>query len=436
MSNLGQLLAGSNVALDQPVIWSDRGALTRADLLAAGTRLPPKFRNRSVALQMSDPLAFVEALFALDGQAASIAILSAELPALQTAQIMALAGADCLIDTLPVWVADNKATATEVSTQWQLTTSGTTGTPKLAGHDFGNLAWSVKPPRAGTQPVWGLLYEPSRFAGLQVILQALAGGGRLVLTEPHDSLGQRVSFLASQHCTHLSATPSMWRKILMDSASDALALQQITLGGEIADDRILLSLRHRFPDARISHIYASTEVGVGFAVTDGRAGFSSAMLDDSVGPLKLKLVDGVLWIRPPVHLAKPRAGHIQSDVDGFICTGDRIALSGDRALFLGRDASVVNVGGVKLQLEHLEERLRENPLIRDGVFSAIKNPILGSILHLTVVPEGQVDGEPAFKRSLKAWCRDHMQAEAVPAKIELVTEITLAASGKIRRKIA
>jgi len=39
------------------------------------------------------------------------------------------------------------------------------------------------------------------------------------------------------------------------------ALRQITLGGEIADQAVLDALARRFPGARITHVYASTEAG-------------------------------------------------------------------------------------------------------------------------------------------------------------------------------
>ena len=79
--------------------------------------------------------------------------------------------------------------------------------------------------------------------------------------------------------THLSGTPSHWRKALMTSGVAAFHPQYVRLSGEIADQAVLDALRKAFPHASIGHAFASTEAGVGFAVNDGLEGFPAAMLE-------------------------------------------------------------------------------------------------------------------------------------------------------------
>ena len=159
-------------------------------------------------------------------------------------------------------------------------------------------------------PVWGLLYDPSRFAGLQVVLQSLLGGGLLVAPDREGPGPSNSPFLQANGCTHLSATPTLWRKILMTSEGPFLPLRQITLGGEIADDPLLAALATRYPEARVTHIYASTEAGVGFSVKDGRAGLPVSYLADEIDGVGLKIVEDVLWLRPPQGAADSRAASI------------------------------------------------------------------------------------------------------------------------------
>ena len=113
-----------------------------------------------------------------------------------------------------------------------------------------------------------MLYDYTRFAGLQVLLQSIISGS--VLIEPifEYSLEKKIKNFIDHNCTHLSATPTLWRKILMTPDSDQINLLQATLGGEIADDKILSAVSKHFPNARIAHIFASTEAGVGFSVID------------------------------------------------------------------------------------------------------------------------------------------------------------------------
>ncbi len=53
----------------------------------------------------------------------------------------------------------------------------TTSAPRCVAHDFRTLTRPTKSTSAhGHEFVWGLLYETHRFAGLQVVLQAILGG--------------------------------------------------------------------------------------------------------------------------------------------------------------------------------------------------------------------------------------------------------------------
>ena len=85
------------------------------------------------------------------------------------------------------------------------------------------------------------MYEPCSFAGLQVLLQALLGGSCL-LTAPISNLEKYVKFLVRNKCNAISATPSMWRKLLLLTDLKNLNLKFISLGGEIADSNILKTL--------------------------------------------------------------------------------------------------------------------------------------------------------------------------------------------------
>ena len=122
----------------------------------------------------------------------------------------------------------------------------------------------------------GLAYQAHRFAGMQVVLQALLSGNTLVVPSSAD-LPAMVQAFVEHRVNTLSATPPNGGTFI-HGAIRGCSLEQITLGGEIADQAILSTLRREFPAARIVHIYASTEAGVGFSVTDGRAGFPAAWL--------------------------------------------------------------------------------------------------------------------------------------------------------------
>ena len=110
---------------------------------------------------------------------------------------------------------------------------------------------------------------------------------------------------------------------------------ELTLGGEASDQATLDRLTAAFPDARITHIYASTEAGVVFAVHDGREGFPADWLERPSQGAELRLQDGFLQIRTP----NAMSGYV-SDTgqplldDGWLSTADRCEVRGDRAVSL------------------------------------------------------------------------------------------------------
>ncbi|HYD70518.1 AMP-binding protein [Azospirillum sp.] len=310
-----------------------------------------------------------------------------------------------------------------------LATSGTTGTPKLARHDLTRLTGRLR--RTAPDARWLLTFDPAGFAGLQVILTALLSGATLVALPGADAATLAVG--AGAHAvTHASGTPSFWRAFLMAAPAPPPPLASITLGGEAADQATLDRLAAAFPAAKIRHLYASTEAGAAFSVTDGRAGFPAAWLDSGVDGVSLRIRDGLLDIRSPRGMldyvggmSKPLAE------DGWLATGDRVTVEGDRVLFAGRADGVINVGGVKVAPEVVETALLAVPGVADALVRASPSPVTGHILTAEVALVPGTD-EAAVRAALRA-ALGLLPPAFRPRRIDVVTGIDLSASGKKQR---
>src|SRR5262249_33578269 len=101
-------------------------------------------------------------------------------------------------------------------TTWLLLTSGTTGAPKIVSHDVTTLSAPVRP--TATPPVWARLHDIRRYVGLQIFFRALIGGGSLILSQAGEPVADHLARLACHGVTHLSGTPSHWRRALMSPA--------------------------------------------------------------------------------------------------------------------------------------------------------------------------------------------------------------------------
>ncbi|MBP1806043.1 ANL family adenylate-forming protein [Rubellimicrobium aerolatum] len=413
--------------------------VTAEALRATGPRR--ELASSRVALVLRDPVDVVRAVCALDGQVPAMLILSGATGAEAVSTLMRQAGCEALLTDREDLLARPGARRLEealtpgrqagaVATAWLMTTSGTTGLPKIVPHDLASLARTVKRRPAPGGAVWGLLYDPSRFAGMQVVLQALIGGDRLVVADPRLPFGEQVATLAAAGVTHLSMTPTLWRRLLMAPGRDALPLRQVTLGGEVADQPLLSALAAAYPRARISHIYASTEAGVGFSVTDGLAGFPEGYLDRAPDGVRLRLIDGMLWLKAP---GAARGGpNLDMDEDGFVRTGDRLEVAAGRARFLGRDSGLINVGGAKVHPERVEAVLTAVPGVVMAKVTGRRSPMAGALVAAEVQLAPGLDPALARRTILDA-CRAHLEREAVPAILRFVDGFETNAAGKLVR---
>jgi acyl-CoA synthetase (AMP-forming)/AMP-acid ligase II len=313
-----------------------------------------------------------------------------------------------------------------------LATSGTTGEPKLARHTLKSLLGRIREVSSGVPARWLLAYHPATFGGLQVLLTVLVTGAELIAV-PHTGIPELADAAAAHAPTHISGTPTFWRSFLacLGSRVHQLPLRQITLGGEIADQPILDRLRTTFPEARISHIYASTEAGALFSVRDGRAGFPAGWLTTGVEGVQLRIREAVLEVRSPramSHYINRETGPLFSD-DGWLITGDLVELAGDRVLFHGRQDFLLNIGGAKVRPEEVEAALLGLAEVADASVYGVKNPLTGFLVGADIVLRADLPAGDA-RTSILTALRAQLESYKVPRILKFVDAIAVSEAGK------
>jgi len=322
----------------------------------------------------------------------------------------------------------------KISTQWVLTTSGTTGVPKLVKHSLKSLSRTVKVSNKEHHFVWGCLYHLHRFAGIQVLLQSLIANNQMVIIESTDNLSAMLNLFIRRHVNCLSATPTLWRNILMQPKSKHLPLSQLTLGGEIADNNILSALMLAYPATKIRHIYASTEAGVGFSVGDGLAGFPLAYLNGDLDKVLLKISDrNTLLIKSTACSSGYIGGEVLASQIDYIDTGDVISLEGERCYFIGRENGTINIGGNKVNPEYVEQVLMTFPGVNMAYVSAKKSSIMGNLVQCQVVIADHFQDKSEFIKQLKFYCKTQLTPYMIPIFFKVVDHIKLNSTGKISR---
>ena len=318
-------------------------------------------RGRSVLVSTQAQLPTVLAVLELDGVARRLLLCPPDLAAEHLTAIMAEAEVDGAVTdgagpTLPALAglvtvpcrSDLGAPAPlrlaeAVETEWVLFTSGTTGRPKMVRHTLQSLTGHLLDTPAPAGVIWSTFYDVRRYGGLSILVRALLAPASMVLSDAAEPAGRFLERAGAAGVTHISGTPSHWRRALMSPSIRALAPRAVRLSGEIADQAILDQLRTAFPGAAVTHAFASTEAGVAFEVTDGLAGFPAAMLDGHGLAALLRVEDDTLRIRSR-RIASGYVGQPVQDPERFVDTGDLVARRGDRFVFTGRREGVINVG--------------------------------------------------------------------------------------------
>lgn len=313
-----------------------------------------------------------------------------------------------------------------------ISTSGTTGTPKMALYHFEKLLGRIPRAKPGSGDArWLLTYHPASFAGLQVILTAVASAAQLIAVQ--DGSIKTICEATVRHSpTHASGTPTFWRAFLLALRSDAaeIPLKQITIGGEAVDQPILDQLQSAFPDARIIHIYASTEAGALFSVSDGRAGFPAQWLENGIEGIRLRIREGVLEVVSPRSTFGYVGGQrLSLTDDGWLVTGDLVEREGDRVFFCGRADDMINVGGAKVRPEEVENTLRTLPIVKEVRVFGKPNPIVGALVCADVLLSDNVTEQDARSAILR-FASDRLDRHKVPRILNFVSEMPVNASGK------
>lgn len=303
-----------------------------------------------------------------------------------------------------------------------LLTSGSTGRPKRIGHTLSSLttvAGDLAPRR------WLCPYSPGTYAWWQVVTLALGTPGQdLVVVDP-TALDGWAAAAAEHGVTAASGTPTFWRQSLM-AQKEHLAqvpLEQITLGGEPVDQAVLDQLKAAFPGARISWIYASSELGASIVVHDGRAGFPVEWLDREASDRPtLSVRDGELVIASPHHGV---------GLGGAVPTGDAVTIEDGRVVITGRISSdEINVGGAKVSAGVVRSVLLQHPDIAWAQVRGRKSPMVGNLVVADLVLNPGVTNDKELQASVSAFCAERLPEYGVPRMLKVLDEIPVTATGK------
>lgn len=288
-------------------------------------------------------------------------------------------------------------------------TSGTTGEPKKVILQLDELIKKIKIIK-DKNINWLLTYNPKSYAGLQVLLTAYLSNNSLYATNEENTVNKLLYILKNNYINAISATPTFWKIFLSTDLKKTTKLDFITLGGEIIEEDLLLELIRVFPRAKITQIYATTEFGKLFSVNDRKAGFPLEYLEK----YNLKIIDGALHTKVK---------------NSFLSTKDIVKIQDERVFFVGRNSDFVKIAGNKVNLNSIENKIKNLPNVFDVKIKTKASKIVDVLLTADVVLENDSESN---RMEFKKLLRKTLNLYELPRFISFVKKLNLNSNLKKR----
>ena len=311
-----------------------------------------------------------------------------------------------------------------------LFTSGTSGNPKGAVHDFSKLLEKFSIGRKSMRTVNFLLFD--HWGGLNTMFHTLSNGG-VVLTLPDRKPDSVCAFIEKHKIELLPASPTFLNLMLISEANqryDLSSLKLITYGTEPMPLSTLERLKKTFPTVKLQQTYGLIELGVMRSKSE-----SDDSLWVKVGGegFETRVNNGLLEIKAKSAMLGYLNATSPFTVDGWFMTGDEVEVKGEYIKIIGRKSEIINVGGEKVYPQEVENIIQELDNIAEVTVYGQKNPLMGNIVCAKVRLISPEEKKVFFAR-LKNYCKGKMQSFKIPVKIIIEEELQFSERYKKKRQ--
>jgi Acyl-CoA synthetases (AMP-forming)/AMP-acid ligases II len=297
-----------------------------------------------------------------------------------------------------------------------LFTSGTSGAPKGAVHDFSRLLEKFKTKRKALKTINFLLWD--HWGGLNTLFHTLSNCG-VVLPVKSRQPDEVCEFIERYKIELLPVSPTFLNLLILSEAYkkyDMSSLQLITYGTEPMPPSTLAKSRAVFTGVKFQQTYGLIELGV----------LRSKSRDDDSLWVKIggegfetRVVDSILQIKADSAMLGYLNAPSPFTEDGYFITGDMVEQDGEYLKILGRKSELINVGGEKVYPQEVEDVILQFPGIKEVTVFGEKNQLVGNIVCAKVFMAEGADPADLASR-IKIFCRARLDKFKVPVKVMVV----------------
>ncbi|HVM50253.1 MAG TPA: AMP-binding protein [Candidatus Acidoferrum sp.] len=277
------------------------------------------------------------------------------------------------------------------------------------------------------------------------ILLYLEAGAAVIVSA--DYLAESILDAAISHnATFLYVTPMHVRMLTGEPSKRALpaSLTRVMSVSSRLHPQIARDFQARY-GVPVSQGYGIIEVGLPImniaeaaehpeAIGRPLHGFEAAIFNEAFEALPHSET-GQLALRGPgmfagyLSPARPREQVLRN---GWFLTGDLGHWdSAGRIVLDGRTSSVIHVAGLKVFPEEVAAVLEHHPAVLHARVITRPHPQTGEVVHADV--QLRPGGPQATREEILAFCRQRLSNYKVPTSLEIVSELSLTGSGKVRQ---
>ena len=299
-----------------------------------------------------------------------------------------------------------------------LFTSGSSGTPKAALHDFGRLLIKFQTPRKALRTINFLLFD--HWGGLNTLFHIMSNGGTVIILE-NRTPDYVCELIAKYNVELLPTSPTFLNMLLISRAYERhsiKSLQLISYGAEPMPETLLSKLNSLFPNIVFQQTYGLIELGVMRSKSEANGSLWVKLGGEGY---KIRVVDDMLQIKSESAILGYLNASSPFTEDGWFMTGDAVEVNGDYYKILGRKSELINVGGEKVFPQEVENLILEIEGILDVLIYGESHPFTGKIVCAKIKYSGEKTNLEIISK-IKSYCRANLESFKVPIKIQIVDE--------------
>ena len=301
-------------------------------------------------------------------------------------------------------------------------------------HEFKNIFIALHDNGKRQRQIRVLLFLMfDHIGGINTLLNFLKDGSTIIV--PDNRSPDYICNLINKYSINvLPTTPTFLNLILIennDIQNKLKSLKLITYGTERMPQPLLVKIKYLLPHVKLLQTFGTSETGILKTVSKSSDSLYFKIEDDRY---EYKIINSILYIKSNLNIS----GYLNSsnenfEVDGWYNTGDIVSVDNEGFIkIVGRINEVINVGGLKVLPEEVEQIILELPSVADCLVYGKINAITGNVVcaKLVISQEFKSLNEIEIKSQIKSYCRSKLDKYKIPTKIDFVEKLEISSRFK------